>query len=198
MIRPDGHSAACPCKNCIAYDVARFKQERPHATWDPTAWLEQDRNRDLNWDIEPGHCLLCGGISAADTSAHFMKERYNEKQVGELWFTSLLIHKAGPWIRPYRDLLVASQRPRYPALKPLQERLADWACLFLELNPEKFTKLASREHEDWIELRLGFTELQDEDYEQRTKRVGDRLRTEGRGKDSARLNPAPEAFSGQF
>lgn len=157
------HIAACPCKLCVTFDVLLAQSEglRTDLWRDLPGYVTTQRNRDLNWDLEPGHCILCGGFTPRSSTVmeHYERKRWNEKEIAGKWYTSLLLHKAGWQIGSYRAFL---QKGR--------QATQLWACNFMDLSPLPCIGIASKEHDEWLEIRLGFTDLIIETYEQRTNR----------------------------
>lgn len=174
------HEASCPCIKCIAYDVQFAKQERPNITtefW--TKILEMDRNRKLNWDLPVGHCILCGGTETCvwQLNEHFLIKRFNEKESNGQWLSSLMMHKQGSQIGAYKTVLKRLNEKAHVAgqlgigrVKSGRDQLLEWACNMMDLQLEKCKGFASREHDDWVELRLAFTEIIPETFLERTER----------------------------
>lgn len=206
MKRSD-HNAACPCNFCTAHDADAYRQYRKAMNYQRLGdakmmgipddvtyrnmelFLTTERNRNLNWNFEPGHCILCGGVDHGKNLDHYLLARHNEKQVGDRWYTSLLLHKFGHYIGVYRNMLMGQ--------KFSQAKLINWCTLFLELNPEKCVVLAAKEHDEWVEIRLGFTELQEEDYDARVERTRPD-RTTYRGKNRSGIDQATGQGGGAF
>ncbi len=186
------HNAACPCKDCIAYDAAVFYQNDPRRashwrTGSIERMLTSERPRNLNWAIEPGGCFLCGGdsIHVSTQLEHYVAVRHNPVWDGDKLWVSLLISRYGSWFKVYQRLL-QNRDPR----KPLRETMARWVCLFLDYPNEKCFALASREHEDWIEVRLGFIGLTAEELDASKQREPEYHRALRRGQDGRRNDPS--------
>jgi hypothetical protein len=173
------HEASCPCKLCVTFDVELAKQEGLRTDlWRQSGleqWIAKQRLKDLNWNLPVAHCILCGGSSLRSSTVmeHYEHKRWNEKEVQGRIYTSLLVHKTGWQIASYKSFLALGR-----------QSVTDWACNYLDLSPLPCIGIASKEHEEWVEIRLGFIHLQVEDYEQRLAR-----RT-GRG-ELARSGSAP-------
>jgi hypothetical protein len=167
------HEASCPCNYCIGFDIAFAKQEGLRAEqWQPEGlynWLRNQRQKKLNWDLPDGHCLICGGttIHAWYIKDHYEIKRYNTVEKDGKFYTSMMIHKDSPIYAVYlryvkREGLFAKQgyAESYQIFKV-------WVSQLLDLSPANCIGFASREHEDWIEIRLGFTKLVEETFEDR-------------------------------
>ena len=161
------HEASCPCNFCTAYDILYAVQEKAIdlKQFKPGGLQElliMYRNRKLNWDLPVHHCLLCGGTSFATSTVqdHHLYPRYNEKQIGGRWLSSLLVHRQSAMIGAYNTIRV--REPQY---------VPTWAAQLMDLQPEKCVGIAIRDLPDWLELRLAFTELVADSYADRIERI---------------------------
>lgn len=191
--RREDHENACPCKLCVTFDIAFAMQETGATGYDLPrlhANVTRQRERKLNWNLPDGHCLLCGG-TAFNTWAikdHYEIPRHNTKEVldrtAARFYTSLLLHKDGAMFAVYKSYV---ERSRGWATLPFQEakrRFIEWASQLMDLSPAKCIGVASRDIGDWVEIRLGYTELVEENREQRIARFI-REAGEGRAQTSA-------------
>lgn len=157
------HIASCPCKLCVTYDLLLAQSEGLQMDqWrDLAGYITTQRSKDLNWDLPTSHCILCGGYTPRSSTVmeHYERKRWNEKEIEGKTYTSLLLHKSGWQIGSYKSFL-ALGRPR----------VTDWACNFLDLSSVPCIGIASKEHEEWLEVRLGFTQLVEETYDDRIGR----------------------------
>ena len=171
----EAHPNACPCKLCVTFDIAFAVQENSAQGLQLDfyhAYLTTQRSKKLNWDLPDGHCILCGGtaMDAWHIGQHYEMKRFNEKVMDGKSFTSLLLHKDGPMIAVYKQFVAREGGWGKMPFDQAKARFTNWACQLSDLLPEKCIGYASRDIGDWIELRLGFTELVEENYEQRIER----------------------------
>lgn len=186
----------CQCKVCIANDIidwalacqAEGRPVKQYYLQNMSRYLAQERSKDLNWDLEPGHCILCGGTSnnAHDQGEHYRKVRHNEQTIGGRSYSSILIHHDSAYMGIYKDYLRASGGfINYPDAIERKARFIEWACNLSDLCSAYATGIATRNHADWLEIRLAFTRLEPETYAERTeKRRHSYLAARAQGQES--------------
>jgi hypothetical protein len=173
--RREDHDHACPCKLCVTFDIVYAMQETGNdfSAWaDLPGFLTRERSKKLNWDLPPGHCLVCGGtvLWAWNLGEHYQIARHNTQEKDGKFYTSLMLHVGGPMYAVYRTYLVKTGG--WGKLGPVEskKRFLTWASHLMDLSPEKCIGVASKDHGDWLEVRLGYTELVEENREQRIER----------------------------
>ena len=173
------HPASCPCKLCVTFDVALAVQDgvvdtRNWKLGGLEGWITWARSCSLNWDLPPTHCILCGGniMKAWITSEHYEVKRYNTQALNGKFYTSWMISKHGGIIASYKSLLLRRRKELIP-----------WVAANLNLCSDHCTGIAAKEHEEWIEIRLAFTQLVEEDYARRVERKNEEY---SRAREAAR------------
>lgn len=169
------HPNACPCKLCVTFDIAYACQETGATGRDLPAYhayVTAQREKKLNWNLPDDHCILCGGsaMNAWAIGQHYQLARHNEQNQNGKFYTSLLLHKDGPLIAVYRQFVAREGGWGKMPFDQAKARFTNWVAQLLDLLPEKAVGYASRDIGDWIEIRMGFTELVEENYEQRIER----------------------------
>lgn len=150
MIEANEHPCNCTCDACIGEDITAILAAHPQSawTWKKLEWIRTVRQRPLNWTLEPGHCVLCGGLSlsAWDTAEHDIVKAHNPKEVNGTTFLSLLVADGSGWLATYRYLSRLGK-----------DRLRQWVADVHGIRPEFAKVIAIRKVEDWTELRVGFS-----------------------------------------
>jgi len=171
----EDHDNACPCKLCVTFDIVFAMQETGNtfSTWaDLPGFLTREREKKLNWDLPAGHCLVCGGtvLWAWHLGEHYQIARHNTQEKDGKVYTSLMLHKGGPMYAVYSEYI--RKEGGWGKLGPVESkrRFLTWASHLMDLLPEKCIGVASRDHGDWLEVRLGYTELVEENRDQRIER----------------------------
>lgn len=193
--RREDHENACPCKLCVAFDIAYMAQTSGEQ-WASSVsaqgvfdWITRERSKKLNWDVPSDHCILCGGtrMDAWTLKDHYEIHRHNEQEKDGRFYSSLLLHKDGSMFAVYKQYVEKSGGWDKIPFKDAKTRFVKWACQLMDLLPAKCTeRFAARDIGDWIELRLEFTELVEETREQRIERY---VREAGKGRDQVGTDP---------
>lgn len=185
----EDHDHACPCKLCVTFDIVYAMQETglTFEGWsDLPGFLTRERSKKLNWDLPEGHCLVCGGtvLWAHNLGEHYQIARFNTKEVDGKFYTSLMLHVGGPMYGVYREYL--NKDRGWGKLPPAEaaRRFRTWASHLMDLSPEKCIGVASKDHGDWMEIRLGYTELVEENRDQRIERYAREASGNREGPDS--------------
>lgn len=173
--RREDHVNACPCKLCVTFDIA-YAAERNLVSLDQwrdlVGFLTREREKKLNWDLPPDHCLICGGttLSAWSMGEHYQLARHNTQEKDGKFYTSLMLHVGGPMYAVYHTYI--QKTGGWGKLGPVESkrRFIQWASHLMDLSPEKCIGVASKDHGEWLEVRLGYTELVEENRAQRIDR----------------------------
>jgi hypothetical protein len=196
--RREDHDNACPCKLCVTFDIAFAMQEtgaEGYRLEGLHSYITRRRNQKLNWELPDGHCILCGGtsFSAWHLGQHFEIHQHNTQAKDGKWFTSLLLHKEGAMFAVYRQFVERQGGWGKLPYDQAKARFIQWASHMMDLNPYTCVGYASRDIGDWIELRLGYTQLVEETREQRIERYA----REAREDSASRTGKGPQREAGK-
>lgn len=165
--RPTGHPCNCACNDCLSSDFSALLVERGGSIGTlnidfMVGHVRRERAKPLNWSLPEQHCLLCGGtsINCSTQSGHYQIQRHNEQKVGDLHYSSWLIWPTSS----YAGALFSSTERNLP-----KSTMLYWVAINLDLNPAHARVIGIRESDPWIELRVGFTELDPMDRERRIR-----------------------------
>lgn len=171
-INSEPHPANCPCDQCMDNDCARIIEAYPASTWTRSRleWIRGLRKRPLNWNLEPGHCALCGGTSlqAYTTGEHWWITGYNPQTVNGVTYLSILFPDDSATHATYsyiiRDKLrqtwIKEGKPVAGIPEP-KVQLRDWASAVLGIDRTFARAVAVRavdvgDQVPWTEVRVGF------------------------------------------
>lgn len=158
----------CVCDECFEEDCADIQAAIPFWTRQRLEWIRHVRRLPLNWNIEPGHCVLCGGtdMNVSKQGDHWLVRNYNPVQMGDVLYTSVLVADNGSWSATFKYI---SQRGK--------EALKTWAlnmvgashlekvyglpappCGYNMKETTDIAGIAVRKVEHWTEIRIGIRE----------------------------------------